>query len=80
MTKPAIWENLVCSIFHKYYLSTNLSPSFRPIAGFTLEIERYLCDHVVSTEIEKIWPKGVATYAYSASVYYVCNLYSIIMT
>ena len=38
------YENLVCSIFHKYYLSTNLSSSFRPIVSFALEIECYSCD------------------------------------
>ena len=50
------------------------------IARFTLEIEYYLCACVASMEIEKIRPKGVITYMYSASVYYMCTSIQILIS
>ena len=76
MTKdPAygiFYEYLVCNLFHKYYLRTNLSPSSRPIMRVS-EIERYLYTHAAIMKIEKLRRKGVAMYAYEASVYYACT-------
>ena len=59
MTCAILYKNLVRSIFHKYNLNNNLSPSLRPIAHFTLEIE---CPHAASI---KLLPKDVAMYVSS---------------
>ena len=62
-----IW---VSYIFNNLYPRANLLPSLRPIARFTLELERFVYDHVATVENEKLRPKGVAMYAYCVSVYY----------
>ena len=76
------WENLLCNelheilvscIFDKLHPRANLPPSLTPIARFALELERFVCDHATPTKNEKLWPKGVAMYAYSVSIYYVCT-------
>ena len=44
--------------------------SLRPIARFTLEIARFVCDRATRIENEKLRSEGVAMNAYSVSVYY----------
>ena len=48
----------------------NLPPSLRPIAHFTLELERFVHDCATPTENEKLLSKGVAMHTYSVYVYY----------
>ena len=48
----------------------NLSPSWRPITHFTLELERYVHDHATPTKNEKLLSKGIAMHVYSFSIYY----------
>ena len=58
-----IWENpayskfyefLVSYIFDKLYHRANLPPSFRPIAHFAWELERFVCDCATPTIIKEI--------------------------
>ena len=50
-----------------YLISSTLE---LPIVRFTLEIARFVCDHITCIENEKSRSEGVAMYAYSVSVYY----------
>ena len=44
----------------------------RLIVHFALEPECFVCNCATPTINEKLWPKGVAMYVYSVSVYYAC--------
>ena len=44
----------------KLYHRANPRSSFRPIACFIVEIQRFVCDHATPPIIEKLQSKGVA--------------------
>jgi hypothetical protein len=68
-----IWENPPYGIFFrkvivdKLYHRANPRSSFRPIARFTVELQRFVCDHTTPPIIEKLPPKGVAMHVYGVS-------------
>ena len=49
MENPPYSEFLVSFIFDKLYHRANLPPSLRPIARFALELEHFVCDHIIPT-------------------------------
>jgi hypothetical protein len=74
-----IWENpayrefyeiLVSYIFETLYHRANLPPSFRLIACFPLEIQRFIYDRAPLIKIEKLRPEGIAIHAYGVSIHY----------
>ncbi len=44
--------------------------SFRPIARFTVELQRFVCDRATPPIIEKLRPEGIAMQPYGISVHY----------
>jgi hypothetical protein len=52
------YEILVSYIFHNLYHRANLPTSFRPIARFPLEIQRFVYDRATPIKIEKLRPEG----------------------
>ena len=54
----------------KLYHRANPRSSFRPIARFVVEIQRFVCDRATPPIIEKLRSKGVAMHAYGVSAYY----------
>ena len=42
----------------KLYYRANPCSSFRPIAHFVVEIQRFVCDRTTPSVIEKLWSKG----------------------
>jgi hypothetical protein len=60
---------LVWCIFDKLYPTANLRSSFRPIAHFAVDLQRFVCDRATPPIIEKLQSKGVAMHAYIISIY-----------
>ena len=54
----------------KLYYRANPHLSFRPIAHFVVEIQRFVCDHATPPIIDKLRSKGVAMHTYGVSTYY----------
>ena len=65
-----LYEILVSCIFDKFYSRANPPASLRPIARFAQELERFVCDCITLTKIEKLRSKGVAMHTCSFPVYY----------
>jgi hypothetical protein len=63
-------ENWVWYMVDKPYHRANPHSSFRPIARFTVELQRFVCDRATPPIIEKLRPEGVAMHAYVVSVHY----------
>ena len=54
----------------KLYHRPNPRSSFRLIARFDVEIQRFVCNCATHSIIEKLRSKGVAMHAYGVSAYY----------
>ena len=54
----------------KLYYRANPRSSFRPIARFVVEIQRFVRDCATPSTIEKLQFKGVAMHMYGVSAYY----------
>ena len=75
-----LWENPACGIFYetkfdayliKLYHRANPCSSFRLIACFAVELQRFVYDRATSSIIKKLRSKGVAMHVYGISIYYV---------
>ena len=58
---------MVDNLYHR----ANPRSSFRPIARFVMEIQRFVCDRATLPIIEKLQSEGVAMHTYGVSAYYV---------